>query len=79
MAFLLEVEKMTNSITIILNGKPSLVSAQLSVAELVMQLNLAQQRIAVELNQMILPRSQYEQTHLKSQDQLEIVTAIGGG
>jgi sulfur carrier protein len=51
-----------------------------STAEaLVIQLGLAEKRIAMELNQTVIPRSQYPTTVLKPIDVVEIVHAIGGG
>jgi sulfur carrier protein len=51
-----------------------------STAEaLVVELGLADKRIAMELNQTVIPRSQYPTTVLKPTDVVEIVHAIGGG
>jgi thiamine biosynthesis protein ThiS len=36
-------------------------------------------KIAVEINREILPRSRFEDCHIKNGDVLEIVQAIGGG
>jgi len=53
--------------------------AQLSVADLVQKLGLTGKRLAIERNGEIVPRSQFEQTSLLSDDKLEIVGAVGGG
>lgn len=37
------------------------------------------ERIAVEINGDILPKSQYENTILKDGDKVEIVSFVGGG
>jgi len=50
-----------------------------SLVDLLQHLQLADAKIAVELNQAIVPRSQYQDQTLSDQDQLEIVHAIGGG
>lgn len=42
-------------------------------------LGLGGRRIAVELNEDILPRSQHGETRLADGDRIEIVHAIGGG
>jgi thiazole synthase len=42
-------------------------------------LNLAEKRIAVELNREIIPHGHYEEYQLKAGDRLEVVHAIGGG
>ncbi len=62
-----------------LNGETYALSGPLSVAGLLEHLQLAGRRVAVELNFEIVPRSQYETTHLKDDDALEVVHAIGGG
>ncbi len=36
-------------------------------------------RVAVELNEDILPKSQYEDTFLKDGDVMEVVSFVGGG
>ncbi len=64
---------------IILNGEPRQVGEALTLANLIEQLNLAEKRIAVELNREIVPHGQYETHKLKDGDQVEIVHAIGGG
>jgi len=40
---------------------------------------MGQQRIAVEINLNIIPRSQHAETILQADDQIELVRAIGGG
>ncbi len=64
---------------IILNGEPRAVSDRLTLAELVDELKLSGKRIAVELNEEIVPHGRYAECRLKSGDRLEIVHAIGGG
>jgi sulfur carrier protein len=50
-----------------------------TVTDLVTQMKLSERRIAIELNQEILPKSEYDDTQLKEDDRLEIIHAIGGG
>jgi thiazole synthase len=61
------------------NGESHELSAHKSVADVVDNMGLAGKRIAVELNQEILPFDQYQNQSLKDGDKLEIVHAIGGG
>lgn len=49
------------------------------MAELVERLSLHPMRIAVERNRQLLPRLEYAQTALADEDELEIVTLVGGG
>lgn len=62
-----------------LNGEPHEVVNGTTLNELLEQLEMTQQRIAVEINLNIIPRSQYAETLLNADDKVEIVRAIGGG
>ena len=64
---------------IILNGSPRELAQELSVAELLQQEQLADKRVAVELNGDIVPRSRHADQPLRAGDRVEIVHAIGGG
>ena len=60
------------------NGEPREIHAPCSVQALVDSLRLGERRIAVELNEKILPRQRYDQA-LEDGDAIEIVTFVGGG
>ncbi len=62
-----------------LNGKTYPLPQQLTLAQLLEQLELTGKRLAVEVNLAIVPRSQHEQHVLQVGDKVEIVHAIGGG
>ncbi|MDZ5604005.1 sulfur carrier protein ThiS [Pseudomonas sp. RP23018S] len=62
-----------------LNGEPYELPTGESVAALLSRLDMAGRRVAVELNQDIVPRSQHDSTLLNEGDQVEVVHAIGGG
>ena len=64
---------------IVINGEVRSVNDTLTLAQLINELNLTEKRIAVELNQEIIPHGSYGETDLKTGDRLEIVHAIGGG
>jgi sulfur carrier protein len=64
---------------ILLNGQPFEIIENYSIAQLLEQCNLTGQRLAVEINQNIIPRSQFESYFLANNDKVEIVRAIGGG
>jgi thiamine biosynthesis protein ThiS len=51
----------------------------LRVSELVEQLSLAPQRIAIEVNREIVRRSDWEQREVSDGDRVEIVHFVGGG
>jgi sulfur carrier protein len=64
---------------ILLNGDSFELPDGETVADLLTRLELTGRRVAVELNQDIVPRSQHASTVLRNDDQLEVVHAIGGG
>ena len=66
-------------ITIKINGEPKPIAAATTVTALVAQLELTAQRLAIELNRDILPRTQWGETRLNDGDKLEIVHFVGGG
>ena len=62
-----------------LNGDPHTVADGATVAELIEQLDLIGRRLAVEVNEEVVPRSRHGACALASGDRVEIVHAIGGG
>ena len=67
-------------VTVSINGSPRHFDPfPVTVAELVVALNLAGKRIAVEKNGAIVPKSRYADTPVAAGDRLEIVGAVGGG
>jgi sulfur carrier protein len=61
------------------NGDPRDLPAGATVASLVVMLALGEGRIAVEVNEELVPRSTYAGRVLNEGDRVEIVHAIGGG
>lgn len=68
-----------SSIQILINGETKQISTETSLQQLIGDLALSQQRIAVELNNNIVPHSDYPTHQLRAGDKIEIVRAIGGG
>lgn len=62
-----------------LNGEGKALDEPITVQDLVDSLGLTGRRIAVEVNEEIVPRSQHGETCLADGDSVEIVHAIGGG
>ena len=50
-----------------------------TLSQLIGELGMKGDRVAVELNREIVPRTQWDGTRLKEGDQLEIVHFVGGG
>ncbi|MGC2745120.1 MAG: sulfur carrier protein ThiS [Candidatus Angelobacter sp.] len=65
--------------TLHINGEQRDFPDNLTVAGLVAQLGMKPDRVAVELNLEIVPRTQWETTTLKTGDKLEVVHFVGGG
>jgi len=62
-----------------INGEEKNFADPLSLAQLIEQLGMKGDRVAVELNREIISRSQWADTALKDDDRLEIVHFVGGG
>lgn len=70
---------MSGSMEILVNGASREVPEGISAAQLVAMLGLTGQRLAMEVNREIIPRSTFETHRLQPGDRIEIVRAIGGG
>ncbi|MEI6485507.1 MAG: sulfur carrier protein ThiS [Sphingomonadales bacterium] len=67
------------AIAITLNGEPRRLAAGLTVAGLLAELDLPAEKVAVERNLAIVPRSTFADVVLADGDALEIVHFVGGG
>ena len=65
--------------TITLNGEPKILSAPTTLAALVESLGTKPDRVAIELNRVLAPRTTWANVQLAEGDQLEIVHFVGGG
>lgn len=64
---------------IIVNGEAREVAAGSTIIDLLDQLQCSRQRVAVEVNKQLVRRAQHAEHHLQDNDQIEIVTLVGGG
>jgi thiamine biosynthesis protein ThiS len=62
-----------------INGEPREVKDNLILPELISSLNLRPEQIAIELNQTVIRRAQWQATTLQENDKVEIVHFVGGG
>ena len=62
-----------------LNGEGRTLDANITLGALLEQLDLAPQRVAVEVNRDLVRRAEYATTALHEGDRIEIVTLVGGG
>lgn len=65
-------------VAIVLNGEPRAVAPGTTVEMLLAELGL-KGRLAVEVNDAVVPRSEHAVRRLAAGDRVEIVHAIGGG
>ncbi len=64
---------------IMLNNEDSEVRDGLTIAQLLNDREIQNKYIAVEVNKIIIPKSDYQKYEIKNGDRIEIITAIGGG
>jgi len=64
---------------IFLNGEQKQIPDNINMAILIEQLGFVGKRIAIEVNEELVPRSTYPDYSIKPHDKIEIVHAIGGG
>jgi len=62
-----------------LNGESRDLADQCTLEDLVRDLSLTPQRVAIELNQSVVRRDKWSQTILNDGDRVEIVHFVGGG
>ena len=62
-----------------LNGEPREVKENISLPELVASLSLKPEQVAIEVNQRVVRRAQWESILLQEADKIEIVHFVGGG
>jgi thiamine biosynthesis protein ThiS len=64
--------------TILINGESRELSNELTLRQLLSQLNLVPEKVAIELNRRLAHPDKYD-TPLNDGDAIEIVTFVGGG
>ncbi|HEX8196982.1 MAG TPA: sulfur carrier protein ThiS [Pyrinomonadaceae bacterium] len=65
--------------TVIVNGETRQIPENTNLARLLEILELASARVAIELNQSVIRRGEWENTVLRENDRIEIVHFVGGG
>ncbi len=72
----------TDALRLIVNGRERIIenmSSPSPLAGIMEQLNLRADRVAVELNGELAPRTTWSQTEVRDGDRLEVVHFVGGG
>jgi sulfur carrier protein len=64
---------------IIVNDKKIELPYNSNIEDLVIHLGYQNQRIAIEINEAIIPKSNHSTHLLNNQDKVEVINAVGGG
>jgi len=66
-------------VNVSVNGEPRRVSAGVTITQMLAELGLDPQRVAVERNRDVVPRSSLSDVMVENGDEYEIVHFVGGG
>ena len=69
----------SSPIKIYVNGDLKKFPLKINIISILETLNISSKHIAIEINESLVFRSDWEKTNLKDGDKVEIVKAIGGG
>jgi sulfur carrier protein len=62
-----------------LNGEPTDVDGPLTVAELLVRLDLGEAPVAVARNREVVRRGEQERVEVREGDEIEVIRAVAGG
>jgi thiamine biosynthesis protein ThiS len=66
-------------LTIVVNGNQTDIPDSSTISDLIKQLGLNPERVAVERNRKIVRRAEWSSTAISEGDRLEVVHFVGGG
>ena len=69
----------SSPIKIFINGDLKKFPSETNIVSVLESLNVSSKHIAIEINENLVFRSDWQETNLKDGDKVEIVKAIGGG
>lgn len=64
---------------LIINGQQNEYAGPVTVEQVLKDLGTVPERVAVMVNDRIIPRAARGELHMKDQDRIEILTFVGGG
>ena len=64
---------------ILVNSKKISLPEDSNIEDLIVHLGYQNQRIAIEINELIIPKSNHSSFPLKDLDKVEVINAVGGG
>lgn len=68
-----------DTLSISVNGEHRRVVKGVSIADLALELGLDPDKVAVERNMVVVPRSMLSEVKVEDGDDFEIITFVGGG
>ena len=73
------MKKLKKKIKIKINGKIKTIIDKLTITQLIKDLKIPLNKVAIELNKEIIDKKKLKKLNLKINDNIEIVHFIGGG
>ena len=70
---------MSTIMNIFVNQKKIIISKESTIINILADLDVEDKYLAVEINETILPKSEYDRYIIQENDKIEIINAIGGG
>ena len=68
-----------NKIQIYINGKKKNINSNYNLINMIEEYSLKKKLIAIEINQEVIPKSNYKTKKINKNDRIEILELIGGG
>ena len=68
-----------NKIQIFINAKKKNINSNYNLINIIEEYSLKNKLIAVEINQEVIPKSNYKTKKINKNDRIEILELIGGG
>jgi sulfur carrier protein len=64
---------------VLVNGQQWEFSGEMNILQLLHELGMIVDRVAVEVNQQILDKKEFNTHFLKNNDRIEVISFVGGG
>ena len=68
-----------NKIQIYINGKKKNINSNYNLINILEKYSLKNKMVAIEINQEVIPKSNYKTKKINNNDRIEILELIGGG
>ena len=70
---------MSTIMNIFVNQKKVIIYRESTIINILANLDIEDKYLAIEVNETILPKSEYDKYIIQENDKIEIINAIGGG